>query len=165
MMALHVPVDRAVIARVSEWEIRCHDARGDRHRSVASRRVLYLQLWNPRARVSVVTPSRLTRDRFEIWRDGIRIVVRRWEEVAERLVDLALPDGTKVAALHIWMIVRDELDALRRIPRLVGPSHERCPSHAGSHARPHALREAFQRALDTPLDSERVYCLLATKPV
>ena len=113
-MALHAPVERIVVARLGDWELRRHSDSSPQHRYFAARGFLHLQLWQPIAQVSVLTPSRLTNDRFEIWRDGIRIAVRDWKEVAARLSDLALPSGSEVAALHTWMIVRDAVSALRR---------------------------------------------------
>jgi hypothetical protein len=120
-MAMHAPSERVVAARLGAWEVRRHPDSGMHHSYFATRGLLHLQLWHPLARVSILTPSRLTNDRFEVWRDGVRIAVRTWSEVATILADLALPDGepvappggAEVAALHAWMIVRDAVAALR----------------------------------------------------
>ncbi|NVB78872.1 MAG: hypothetical protein HOV81_10790 [Kofleriaceae bacterium] len=121
LMAMHAPSERVVAARLGTWEVRRHAETGARHGYFATRGLLHLQLWHPAARVSILTPSRLTNDRFEVWRDGVRFAVRAWSEVAEILSDLALPDGERVAlpggaevaALHAWMIVRDAVAARR----------------------------------------------------
>lgn len=121
LMAMHAPSERVVAARLGAWEVRRHGESGAHHAYFATRGLLHLQLWHPVARVSILTPSRLTNDRFEIWRDGVRIAVRAWSEVAAILADLALPGGesvalpggAEVAALHAWMIVRDAVAAVR----------------------------------------------------
>ncbi len=130
-MALHAPIERVVVGRIGAWEVRWHDEASAHHGYFATHGLLHLQLWHPGARVSVLTPSPLTNERFEIWRDGLRIAVRTWAEVAAHLGDLTmssgasvpLPGGAEVAALHTWMIVRDAVAALRRPPALaVSPS-------------------------------------------
>lgn len=122
LMGMHAPSERVIAARLGAWEVRCHGKAGAQHSYFATRGLLHMQLWHPTARVSILTPSRLTNDRFEIRRDGVRIAVRAWTEVAALLADLTLPDGERVAlpggaevaALHAWMVVRDAVAARRR---------------------------------------------------
>lgn len=110
-MGLHALAERETFARLGEWEVRRHAERAAQHTYFAPRGFLHLQLWHPSARVSILTPSRLTHGRFEIWRDGIRIAVRAWNDVTARLVDLEVPSASEVAALCRWTVVRDEVDA------------------------------------------------------
>ena len=115
MIPLHAIADRQVVARLGVWEIRRYPETDERHVYFASRGFLHLQLWNPSTRTSILTPSRLTGDRFEIARDWTRYAVKRWHEVVDLLRDATLPSGAEIAALHTWMIVRDEV-AARRVP-------------------------------------------------
>lgn len=103
--------ETSTVARLGDWEVRCH-ATDERHRFAAPG-MLQLQLYHPGAHASVFTPSRFTRGRFEIRRDGIRIIVPRWEDVVERLADLALPHGRSLAVLHTWMTVCEQVAAAR----------------------------------------------------
>ena len=112
-MALHAPAQRVAIAQLGAWQVRRYDRSGERYRYFVTRGMLHLQLWNSAARISVLTPSMLTGGRFEIWRDGMRIAVRTWAEVAEHLADEAPPNGAELAALQVWLVVRDEVDARR----------------------------------------------------
>ncbi len=110
-MGLHAPGERETFATLGDWEVKRHAESQGHHAYFASRGFLHLQLWHADARVSILTPSRLTNGRFEIWREGVRISVRTWDEVASRLAELAMPSGTEVAAMYAWTVVRDEVDA------------------------------------------------------
>lgn len=110
-MGIHALVEREPFAALGIWQVRSHVRGGDQHVYFAPRGFLHLQLWHPIARVSILTPSRLTNDRFEIWREGVRIGVRVWDDLARHLPDLPLPGGTEVAALCWWTVVRDETAA------------------------------------------------------
>ena len=110
-LGLHSIVERPLFAALGEWEVRRHLETGREHAYFTSRGFLHLQLWHDAARVSILTPSRLTGDRFEIWRDGIRIRVGSWAEVVARLSGLALPRANEIATLWLWTVVRDETAA------------------------------------------------------
>lgn len=111
MMGLHALAERVAFAALGEWEVRRHPESKAQHAYFAPRGFLHLQLWHSRARVSVLTPSRLTNDRFEIWRDGIRIVVRCWGDVVAHLADVTMPGAIEVEALWTWAVARDEASA------------------------------------------------------
>jgi hypothetical protein len=111
VIGLHALTERVPFAAFGEWEVRRHPEGEGQHAYFTARGFLHLQLWHPVARVSILTPSRLTRGRFEIWRHGVRIAVRTWDDVAARLPDLAVPGATEVAALCWWTVVREETDA------------------------------------------------------
>lgn|GEM_PF-5568348 len=108
-------LDATVVARLGDWEVRCH-ATDERHR-FAPQGSLQLQLYHPDAQASVFTPSCFTRGKFEIRRDGIRIIVAHWDDVVARLADLSPPRGIALAVLQTWMTVCDRLAALRRAAR------------------------------------------------
>jgi hypothetical protein len=61
----HDPSERVLITRVDGWEVRDFAREDLRRAYLAASGFAHLQLWHPRARVSVLTPSRLTHDRFE----------------------------------------------------------------------------------------------------
>lgn len=109
-MGLHSLVERVLIARLGAWEVRRHPESDRHHEYFAPRGFLHLQLWNPDAQVSILTPSALTGGRFAVWRDGIRIAVRAWADVVAQLPDLPLPGEAELAALHLWTVVRDAID-------------------------------------------------------
>lgn len=108
MMVLHAPCERALVTMLGDWEVRRHDERGEHHRYFAPRGMLHFQLWHPTARVSILTPSRLTRGRFEVWRDEVRSALRTWEGVTAHLADFAIPTKAEIAALQVWLIAREE---------------------------------------------------------
>ena len=110
-MGLHSLVERQRFATLGEWEVRRHLETGGQHAYFAPRGFLHLQLWHASAEVSILTPSQLTNDRFEIWRDGLRIRVGTWHEVVAHLPGLALPCATELATLWLWTVVRDETAA------------------------------------------------------
>ncbi|MEM6930381.1 MAG: hypothetical protein AAF602_25820, partial [Myxococcota bacterium] len=70
---LHDPASRCLIDDTpSGWQVLGHAFNTDRHAYFAPRGMLHLQWWFPARRVSVVTPSRLTEGRFEVW-DGVNV--------------------------------------------------------------------------------------------
>jgi hypothetical protein len=61
----HDPSERELAHVLGDWEVRIF---GDRKFSYFVERGLWhVQLWHPAARVSVLTPSRLTRDAYEVY--------------------------------------------------------------------------------------------------
>lgn len=119
-MGLHSLADRITFATLGEWEVRRHPEAAAMHGYFASRGLLHLQLWHPIASVSILTPSRLTHDRFEVWRGGVRISVRWWEEVVEVIPDLPLPGTSEITALCNWTVVRDAVRATSPVRRAGG---------------------------------------------
>jgi hypothetical protein len=108
---LHAPFDRELLARVGPWQVRRHA--DDRVGYFATRALLHLQLWHPIRRVSVLTPSRLTGDRFEIATDTWRARVDDWAAVLDELPDHELPGGSELATFTMWLVVRCEIAARR----------------------------------------------------
>jgi hypothetical protein len=112
---LHAPFDRELLARVGPWEVRRHA--DDRVGYFATRALLHLQLWHPTCRVSVLTPSRLTADRFEIATETRRARVDDWAAVLDELPDHDLPGGSELATFTMWLVVRCEITARRACSR------------------------------------------------
>jgi len=112
MMVLHAPGDRVLVSQLDAWEVRRHDEHGEHHRYFAPRGMLHFQLWHPATQISILTPSRLTRGRFEVWRDQVRSALRTWEGVTAQLADLVVPSKAEIAALQIWLVARAEATAV-----------------------------------------------------
>jgi hypothetical protein len=61
----HDPSERELAQVLGDWEVRIF---GDgKFRYFVERGLWHVQLWHPGARVSVLTPSRLTRDAYEVY--------------------------------------------------------------------------------------------------
>jgi hypothetical protein len=110
---LHAPHDRELLAHLGRWQVRRHAARDERFAYLAARAFLHLQLWHPEHNISILTPSQLTRGRFEIAVGAHRAWVPTWPGVVAQLPDHQLPSGSELAALTMWLVVRSEVDARR----------------------------------------------------
>lgn len=113
--ARHGSIGRGA-ARATRWEVRAFPVGGRMHRYFAPRGLLHLQLWQPESGVSVLTPSRLTLSRWEVfpvegWKHGARDV-----EALRRAVRLAhkvdLPSTAQLGAVRAWFVEREERRAL-----------------------------------------------------
>jgi hypothetical protein len=100
----------------TRWEVRAFPIGGRMHRYFAPRGLLHLQLWQPESGVSMLTPSRLTLGRWEVfpvegWKRGL-------DQVADlrRLVRSSLrvepPTAAQLAAARAWFVDREERRAL-----------------------------------------------------
>lgn len=113
----HDPADRVLLAEfddgrgggaLSRWEVRAFDPAGQFHAWFAPRGFVHLQLWQPWFGLSVLTPSRLTLDRFEAYPLG------GWKRATPdyatlvRLLEAAytvrLPDAVRLAG---WRALLD----------------------------------------------------------
>ena len=110
----HDPGERTPVAWVGLWEVRQFadgDARLDYFRP---RGFHHLQLWQPEARISILTPSRLTAGLFEVWPEGgQRASASTWREVGAQLPGVDLPGAIEVLALESWFVEREEPRTLR----------------------------------------------------
>jgi len=71
--APHDPMERACMYRHKGWEIRTFAWNTQKHRFFAGQGMLHLQLWAPTVDVSILTPSRLTDEMYDLWVGGKRI--------------------------------------------------------------------------------------------
>lgn len=110
---LHSPFDRELLARIGPWEVRRHATDDGRFAYFATRSMLHVQLWHPEHRVSVLTPSLLTGGRFEIAFSTRRAWVADWDGVLGQLPDHELPRRSELAALSLWLVVRNETSAAK----------------------------------------------------
>lgn len=104
----HDPNERIVLSRVGDWEIRAFAPGGAKHEYFVRRGFLHLQLWNPERRVSVLTPSRLTLGRYEIFPiNGWKLPETDLAEVIALVREqhgLALPSPRRINALEQWFV-------------------------------------------------------------
>lgn len=116
----HDPRDRVLVDTVGDWEVRCFAPGDPKFHYFVTRRLLHVQLWHPAARVSVLTPSRLTAGLFEAFpHEGWKARVRCPDALAamvERDHGLALPALPRLAALVSWHVRAAERRATRTPP-------------------------------------------------
>ena len=92
----HNPRDRIVIEHVGTWEVRCFTPGSDFDRYFKAKGFDHLQLWHPPSGVSLLTPSKLTRNEFEIfpfagWKYSAKNYPALRKTVRE-VLHLSLPD-------------------------------------------------------------------------
>jgi hypothetical protein len=108
----HDPRERVVVAVLDEWNVLAFPRDGVLHRYFAARGFLHLQLWHRARGISVLTPSRLTRDRFEVSSvPGWKYRPRDYETLRSEALDvlgLVLPAAPIVRALERWFVIRFE---------------------------------------------------------
>lgn len=110
---LHSPFDRELLARFGPWEVRRHATDDSRFAYFATRSMLHVQLWHCELRLSVLTPSKLTGGHFEIASSTRRAWVADWDGVLSQLPDHELPRRAELAALSLWLVVRNETSAAK----------------------------------------------------
>lgn len=114
----HDPAERELVAQVGPWQVR-RLAHGSAKLEYCARRgFLHLQLWHPQAGVSVLTPSRLTGDQYDVAAAGRRLVVPSVAGLAAVLAPLRLqpPAGARLAALIEWHVRAIERRLARDAP-------------------------------------------------
>ncbi len=115
----HDPSERELVYLAGEWEVRIFD--GPRFRYFVERGLWHVQLWHPARRVSVLTPSALTQDSYEVY------PIRGWKERAStargaaRLLAeehaLAFVDETVLANIERAFVTAPvELATTERVP-------------------------------------------------
>ncbi|MCG8592430.1 MAG: hypothetical protein MJE66_24325 [Proteobacteria bacterium] len=100
----HAPGARLCIERVGHWEVRAFDPRGSLHRYFSPRGLLHLQLWHPALDLSLLSPSRLTGYRYEIFPiAGWKWATRDYERLRHRTREAGwprLPDPQRMQSLE-----------------------------------------------------------------
>lgn len=139
----HDPRERALVDFVDGWQVRVFPATDPKFPYFVGRRLLHVQLWHPEARVSVLTPSRLTAGCFEAfpYRDWkIRL---RCPDALERVVrdshGVALPALPRLAALVLWHVRAAERHAARGTTT-EGAAPRRCTAPVGESWPPTSIR-------------------------
>jgi hypothetical protein len=111
-VALHGSSGRSSAVAATRWEVRAFPAGGRMHRYFAPRGLLHVQLWQPESEVSVLTPSRLTLGRWEVFPvDGWKLGADRVAEL-RRLIRIRFgvepPTPTQLTAVRAWFVDREE---------------------------------------------------------
>lgn len=104
----HDPTERMLLTWAEGWQVRVFAETDFRYGYFARKRMLHVQLWHPRARVSVLTPSRFTADRWELhgeraWRitaDDPRAIDR----VLAPIFGVRLPNIMTLLGLEYWFV-------------------------------------------------------------
>lgn len=68
----HDPRDRCWIHETRGWHIRMLALNDPRRQACIAHGLQHLQLWHPELSVSILTPSKMTDDSFEVWNNGNR---------------------------------------------------------------------------------------------
>lgn len=104
----HDPGERTLLTRCDGWEVRVFGEQDFRHAYFARKSMLHLQLWHPAQRVSVLTPSRLTADRWETYSEQTFKLRPRKRKVLVHVLDeqhgLRLPNPSTLAGLEFWFV-------------------------------------------------------------
>jgi hypothetical protein len=113
----HDPCERTLVGESHGWQVRVFPQGEPKHAYFAARGFLHVQLWEPTRGVSLLTPSRLTEDRFEVF------PVRSWKcrppdydavrEVVLEAHGVGVPPWPVVRALERWFVRRFEVEAER----------------------------------------------------
>jgi hypothetical protein len=104
----HDPEERTLLTRCDGWEVRVFGETDFRHAYFARKSMLHLQLWHPERRVSVLTPSRLTADRWELYSEQTHKLRLRKRAMLVRVLaeqhGLRLPNPSTLAGLEFWFV-------------------------------------------------------------
>lgn len=107
---IHDPAKRVVVLHMRDWELRAFSKEDPHYQTYAARALLHLQLYHPVARVSVLTPSHLTRGRLEVYPIKSRRVrlSSYWQlrDILVRYHGVEPPSPPVLAAAIRWFVVR-----------------------------------------------------------
>lgn len=104
----HDPTERVLLDQVGDWEVRAFATSDPKHDYFVRRGFLHLQLWHPQASISVLTPSRLTLGRYEIFPiNGWKLPETDLDEAAAIVREhhgIQLPSPVRINALEQWFV-------------------------------------------------------------
>lgn len=105
---IHDPDQRCLVQQIGPWEVRVYAWNDARHRYLAPRGCLHLQLWAPGLGVSLLVPSRLTDDCWDLWTAGTVTRVCCLPHLREICREHALPQppcpGALVPAVRSFVL-------------------------------------------------------------
>jgi hypothetical protein len=114
----HDPRERVVVATVGGWELRVFPPDDRKFSYFVTRGFLHVQLWHPQARVSVLTPSRLTGGMYEAFPcGGWKVPVDEpapLRELIGRTHGISMPSLPRLAAIIEWYVRAEERRAAPR---------------------------------------------------
>lgn len=80
----HDPGERLLFFWLGEWDLYAFDPMGEINEYMVTHGMFHLQLWHPMARVSVLTASELTANRFEMFPfKGWKLRADTWAEMGD----------------------------------------------------------------------------------
>jgi hypothetical protein len=104
----HDPAERTLLTWAEGWQVRVFAETDFRYGYFARKRMLHVQLWHPRSRVSVLTPSHFTADRWELHCERMWRVTaadsRGIDRVLEPMCGVRLPNIMTLAGLEYWFV-------------------------------------------------------------
>jgi hypothetical protein len=114
----HDPTERELVGQIGPWQVRRFPLSSAKHEYCARRGFLHLQLWHREAGVSVLTPSRLTGDQFDIAGGGTRVVVPAPAALSQVLAahHIRPPSMARLTALVEWHVRAIERGLARTRP-------------------------------------------------
>lgn len=115
----HDPAERELVGQIGPWQVRRFPLSSAKLEYCARRGFLHLQLWHPEAGVSVLTPSRLTGDQFDVAGNGTRVVVPAPAALSQVLAAHRVrpPSMARITALVEWHVRAIERGLARTQPR------------------------------------------------
>lgn len=102
---LHDPKERRFVLRVRDWEIRALRRSAEDYGRIRRRGGMHVQLWHRPSRTSVLTPSSLTNNRFEVCRDGgspVEVRPPKLHDLVEMIASVELPPMREIALMVEW---------------------------------------------------------------
>jgi hypothetical protein len=114
----HDPRERVEIAQLDGWEVRSFRTDGVKHRYFAPRGMLHLQFWHPAAGISLLTPSRLTAQRYEVypiaeWKFA-HASLRSIRGIVRSTHGVELPGEAAIRALERWHVMPYVIEQARK---------------------------------------------------
>lgn len=104
----HDPTERGLVAQLGVWQVRDFGEGDARAPYLARHGMLHVQLWHPDAGVSVLTPSRLTLGRWEVFPFRGWKLRHPWLRLVQDAVAVehrvALPSQTELRSVVTWFV-------------------------------------------------------------
>jgi len=88
---LHDPCERACLSEFGGWSLWSTPRNIPEYTDIVRSGALHMQLFHSGACVSILTPSSLTDNHYELWTPAQRMRVCCYHHVAEKLVELGAP--------------------------------------------------------------------------
>jgi hypothetical protein len=106
----HDPTERALITHIDDWEVRDFAPDDSRYSYFLRHGFSHLQLWHPGRGVSLLTPSRLTADQYELFPfAGWKLRQVEWTTLRGLVLrqhGLQLPSLVELRAVDRWFVRR-----------------------------------------------------------
>jgi hypothetical protein len=120
----HDPSERVLVTHIDRWEVRDFARDDSRYSYFLRHGFSHLQLWHPEGGISLLTPSRLTSDQYELFPiEGWKRRHGDWGQLGSLLLrehGVALPSLVELRAVDRWFVRRVAIETepghrLRRI--------------------------------------------------